>query len=167
MKTVFKNILVLILAVCASVVAPKSADLSTNASAGIGPLIAGKVQISDITIFNNSAGIALVHLYDAPGNRTNLSYITTAYTVNGVTGPTSIVTTYTNVFGTVENWTNSALSNVIVTNAAATNTYPRIVSFQIATNASARWVPSSPTFTSLGLISSNSAAVVINVNYNR
>lgn len=142
-----------------------AADISTNASAGIGGLVTGRVKVNSVTVFNSSGGTALVHLFDAPGGST--TYTNAAYTVKSVSSPSSTVTTYTNIFGTVENWTNSAVTTSTTSVDASTNNYPKLVQFSIANGSSATWTPSSPVYTALGLIASNSAAVTINLNYNR
>lgn len=144
-----------------------AASVSTNASAGIGPLVAGRVKINDVTVINNTTNIALVHLFDSPGTVTNLTYTVNSYTVASVIGPTNQVTTYTNIFGTIENWTNSTVVNATTTVAANTNSYPKIVTFYVAASGTATWTPSGPTYTALGVVSSNSQAVTINLNYNR
>lgn len=157
--------LLLLTTLAAAIFSLNAADVSTNASAGLGGLISGRAKINSVFVLNSTTNSILVHLFDAPGSTT--TYTNAAYTVIAQSSPSSTVTTYTNIFGTVENWTNTAITSASSSISAATNTYPKLVTFDIAGSSSATWTPSSPVYTVLGLLSSNSAAVTINVNYNR
>lgn len=145
----------------------RAVDFSTNAAAGVAPLIQGRVKINQVTVFNSTTNTILVHLFDMPVNSSTTTYSYSSYIVTNNATPSSIVTTYTNVFGTVENWTNTATTLTATTIAAATNSYPKLVQFSIAGSGSATWTPSSPTYSALGLVASNGAAATININYSR
>lgn len=161
-----KNIFGLVLAIGLLAVNTFAADQTTAAGAGKTSLLTGKTKVNSISVYNGSGGAALVHIFDAPG--TSVVYTNAAYTVVGNTVPAASVTTYTNIFGTVENWTNSAVTTATTTTSSSTSVaYPKLVQFSIADGATATFTPSSPTYTSFGLLASNTAAVTIQLNYNR
>lgn len=168
MKTITKLFSVALLALF--MFSSLAVDFSTNAAAGLAGLVSGKIKINSIYVNNATTNAVLVHIYDSPvgsGATLSTTYTNASYTVIGNSSPSSVVTTYTNVFGTVENWTNTVVTNLTTTVSAATNNYPKLVQINIAASSAATWTPSAATYTSFGLMASNGAAVTFQVNYNR
>lgn len=143
----------------------QAATLSTNATAGIKIIQQGQFKINSLSVVNATTNTVYVSLVDCPTNV--LTFLTAQYT-NVIRGAAAqVVTTYTNVFGTVEHWTNTAIANTTTTIAANTNNYSQLVFFAIPASTTSSLTPTSPLYTTYGLTSSNTAAVTISLDYSK
>lgn len=143
-----------------------AALLSTNLSAGILNVQTGNQKINQIIVANATTNTASVYIYDAPA--TSLLWTNAAYNTRTLTGPTSVVTTYTNVFGAVETWTNSVLSTTTATVAAsATNAWPGLVVLSVPASSTTTYTPSSSVYALRGLLVTNTQTISLTVDYSR
>jgi len=106
------------------------------AAAGMTNVLAplrGSAQITQVILTapaNNTASVTMVDSVTNILTYTNASYITLGSYV------TNYITTYTNFFGTVNSFTNAALVDYSITNAATAYSYPNLLTVTAGTNSS-------------------------------
>lgn len=143
----------------------QAAVISSNFTANINQVVPAPARINKITATSTSTNIAVLTFYDAP--YTNLTFVTAAYSYVLISAPGTYVDTYTNVFGTVEHWTNTVVRSTLTTNAAATNTYPVMFQMVIPTNTTSSFTPTTRLFTGYGLTVTNNMPANIFVDYSQ
>jgi hypothetical protein len=110
-----------------------SAIFSTNLSASAtNSIITNACYISEIDLISGSGTVSTLNFYDSIGG-TNTYAFTNSY-VTRVTVFTNIVSVLTNGMGTVYTNTYPGEYTSLVTNAAATNTLPIIMTFSSVAN---------------------------------
>lgn len=159
MKTLFK-----LLAVFSLLLNVNAASSSTAiAAAGTNNILAGPVQAYQLMFANASGSAVTVKLLDAPS--TAQTYTAGAYTLISRTGPTNVVTTFTNFFGVVQTYTNYAITTVTNSVGASTNSFPVIGTFVIPANSTTFYTPESTLKINNGLLVTNQAAITVTVDY--
>jgi len=136
MKSLFKYISVLAVALGLSAGSIKAASFTTNVLTGVGitnNIFTTPVRITGISVVTTNAGLNLLSFYDSAG-ATN-TYVAGAYT-NLVTATTNYTALYTNTLGGVQ--TNSFVGIWTYSNAVAavTNVLPTLANFALQGAAS-------------------------------
>jgi hypothetical protein len=144
-----------------------ASSLSTNLPAGGGlfQLQPGYQKINAFTLVNATATNALFYVIDAPSTLTtwtNGVYVTQAYSA-----PANTVTTYTNIFGNVENITNLSTTITITTNAAGPVNYSQVLAISVPASNSVSVTAPSGTYLFRGLLVTNNTALSVTVDYSK
>ena len=144
------------------------ASLSVNAqvvsgvwAAGNTNLALGQLNLTSLTLVNTNTATQIVRLYDAPYVLTN---VLAAYVSRSVSAA-DVVTTWIDIGGNTNSWTNSVVSSTLTTNAASTNFYPVAYSVLVNTNTTLQVDFTTPIRFQNGLHLSNSAALGITAVY--
>lgn len=141
-----------------------AATSSTSISAaGTNNILAGPVRIYQLMFANGSGSAITVRLLDAPS--TNQTYTAGAYSLISRTGPTNVVTTFTNFFGVVQTATNYVITTTTNSVSASTNSYPVIGTWVIPANSTVYYTPESMLRINNGLLVTNQAAIAITSDY--
>lgn len=141
------------------------ATASLAAAANINQLVPLPAKINSISITASTTNNVTLTFYDAP--YTNLTYVVSSYTLNVLSAPTNYVNVYTNVYGTVERWTNTVIRSTATTVAASTNTFPLLFQMVVPTNSTATYTPTTRLFTAYGLTVTNNQPATIVVDYSQ
>lgn len=155
-----KRFLLSLVALFASVSLMADVAVSTKTTGSLFNLLStgGKV-IDSVTVVPSGTNTVL-RLYDSA--TTNITYVTAEY-VTEVPTVSSVVTTWVGVTGVTNSITNSAMTMVTTTNAAATNTLPLLKVF--ATPSTAIGTITDPIILRKGLTISNDVACTVIVEY--
>lgn len=95
--------------------------------------LSGSTKITQIIVTATTTNNAYVTLVDTPTN--SLVYTNPSYVTWG-SYQTNYITTYTNYYGVTNAFTNIAMVDYYITNAASTNPYPVRVTASALTNTS-------------------------------
>jgi hypothetical protein len=127
MKTIFSLIAAVLFAVNIH-----AATVATSViQAGTSNVVTGSLKATQFVLVSGTTSAARVDIYDSPTavlTNTLPAYITLGSYV------TNYITSYTNYFGVQNNFTNVALVQYSITNAATTNVYPLILTLTAGTN---------------------------------
>lgn len=162
MKTLFRRMTLMSL-LFVSVLSLKAATISTNLSTGLNLLLLGAGQVGQLSLYTTNGPGATVYLIDSPTNQISTTNNGTSVSVSRYN--TNVVTTYTNFFGNIENWTNTTTVTLYTTNSVVTNNYPVLGTFLLVSN-----VPQTITYSSSqpfvrGVLITNTAPVTILFQY--
>ena len=161
-----KNFISLLVAIAIAILPVSAVTLSTNVT---GPttnnILAGSIRVNQITVANNTAAALTLLLIDAPS--TGFTYTNASYSSLSISGPTNLVTTYTNFFGVVESWTNKVIGYATNTVAASTNNYPYVLNLVVPANTTQIFTPDGVVQFMRGVLVTNSTNANITLDYLR
>lgn len=127
----------------------------------------GRSIVSSVQVANATAATLTLTLYDGPAaaGAGDLLFVIPTYTiVSNYT--TSVVTTFTNFSGVVQNQTNDMRVSTNVTIPQTTNTYATLMTISVAASTTSTTTPNNPLYTGMGLVGTSDTNATVTVTYN-
>jgi len=144
-----------------SVVA-ETATYNPTATTAVSVLQRG-ARIAQITFANAATNAVTLTFYDAPTNV--LTYVIGPYT-NQVVSVSSVVTTFTNLYGVTQNWTNSTYVTTATPAAQTTNNYRTVLTQLVPASSTVTYTPPLGNYVGFGLAAATTATnVIATINY--